>query len=115
MRSQDCCTSYLEVIPTLSSMAGTVCSGLGRDPAYGWRLINVGQTYAYEYDQAVSHAMEKKYKSVDLPANAEIEVCLPNKKAFEETGTQSGEKLMASTETLSPNQPGPTKTRRPAL
>ena len=108
--------SYLEVIPTLSLVAGTVCSGPGGDPACSWHLINVGRTYAYEYDRVVSHALEKKkYKSADLPANAELEVCLPNKKGFEEMGTQSGEKPKASAESLSPNWAGPTKTRHPAL
>lgn len=65
--------------------------------------------YAYKYDQAVYHAVEKKYKTVNFPANPEIGVYFPNKKVFEERRRQSEEMLMASTETLSLNQPCPAK------
>lgn len=67
-RYREGCESYLEVIPTLSLMAGTVCAGLGRDPAYGWHLINAGRMDAYERNPVVSRVMEKKiHKTVDLP------------------------------------------------
>lgn len=115
VRYRDCCPSHLEVIPTLSLMAGTVCSGPGREPVHGRCLINVAERPPGSVMRHFPLPRSKKCKCIDLPANADVEVCWPNKKALEEMGTQSGEKLMASTETLSPNQPGPTKTRHAAL
>lgn len=54
----------------------------------------------YKYDRAVYHAVEKKYKAAHRLASTKVGLYFPDKKVFRERRRQSGEKLMASTETL---------------